>query len=70
MIEAEERKHSQDENSENSPFKVNYMPKINKLKVKMLDAKPRVVDQADKVKRKLLSYAKNMGSFCDRLNLD
>lgn len=36
----------------------------------MLDIKPRAVDQTDKVKKKLLSYAKNMGSFCDKLNLD
>ena len=46
------------------------MPKINKLKVKMLDVKPRAFDQTDKVKKKLLSYARNMGSFCDKLNLD
>ena len=49
---------------------MNYMPRINKLKVKMLDVKPKAVDQTDKVKKKLLSYARNMGSFCDKLNLD
>lgn len=46
------------------------MPKLNKLKVKMLDVRPKAVDNADKVKKKLLSYAKNFGSFCDKLNLD
>lgn len=36
----------------------------------MLDLKPKAVDQTDKVKKKLLSYARNLGSFCDKLNLD
>ncbi len=46
------------------------MPKISKLKVKMLDVQPRAIDETDKVKKKLLSYAKNVGTFCDKLNLD
>ena len=70
MIEAEDMKFPAEENDENSPYKVNYMPKISKLKVKMLDVKPRAIDQTDKVKKKLLSYAKNAGTFCDKLNLD
>jgi hypothetical protein len=35
----------------------------------MLQARPKVIDLAQVVKRKLITYAKNMGSFCDRLNL-
>jgi hypothetical protein len=70
MIEAEDMKFPAEENDEKSPYKVNYMPKINKLKVKMLDIKPRAIDETDKVKKKLLRYAKNTGTFCDKLNLD
>lgn len=40
-----------------------------KNKVKMLEAKPKAVDMAEVIKKKLLTYAKNMGNFCDRLNL-
>lgn len=36
----------------------------------MLDVKPKAIDTSEKVKKKLLSYAKNAGSFCERLNLD
>jgi hypothetical protein len=36
----------------------------------MLDVKPKSIDETENVKKKLLSYAKNFGSFCDKLNLD
>lgn len=36
----------------------------------MLDVKPKAIDMTEKVKKKLLSYAKNGGSFCDKLNLE
>ena len=36
----------------------------------MLDTKPKTIDETEKVKKKLLSYAKNLGTFCDKLNLD
>ncbi len=74
MIESEERKQSLDGEGNNScsqsPYKLDYVPKINKLKVKMLDVKPKAIDNTEKVKKKLLTYAKHQGSFCDKLNLD
>lgn len=44
------------------------MPKI-KARIRMLEARPKAIDMAEIVKKKLVSYAKNLGSFCDRLNL-
>lgn len=44
------------------------MPKI-KRKIKMLEVKPKAIDMAEIIKKKLVTYARNMGSFCDRLNL-
>lgn len=44
------------------------MPKM-KSKIKMLDVRPKAIDMTETVKKKLVSYAKNMGSFCERLNL-
>ena len=45
-----------------------YVPKMRK-KIQMLDTKPKAINMVEVVKKKLLTYAKNMGSFCDRLNL-
>ena len=47
----------------------NYAPKMRK-KIQMLDTKPKAINMVEVVKKKLLTYAKNMGSFCDRLNLE
>ena len=46
------------------------MPKLNKLKIKMLNLNPRVVNNADRVKKKLVEYAKNGEVFCDKLQLE
>ena len=40
-----------------------------KTKIKMLEVKPIAVDMTEVIKKKLLGYAKNLGSYCDRLNL-
>lgn len=47
----------------------NYSPKMRK-KIKMLDPRPKAINVVEVVKKKLLTYARNMGSFCDRLNLE
>ena len=63
-----ERDENMAEN-ERSPWKTtSYVPKM-KAKVKMLEVKPKAVDMTEVIKKKLLTYAKNMGTFCDRLNL-
>ena len=36
----------------------------------MLDPKPKAIDMVEEVKKKLITYAKNMATFCDRLNLE
>lgn len=36
----------------------------------MLEARPKAIDMAEVVKKKLITYAKNMSSFCERLNLE
>ncbi len=36
----------------------------------MFEVKPKAIDNAERIKKKLLSYAKNCGSFCQKLNLD
>ena len=53
---------------EYSPWNASIFPK-NKVKIKMLDIKPKAIDVAEVTKKKLLTYAKNMSNFCDRLNL-
>ena len=45
------------------------MPRLNKLKIRMINLHPKVVNNAEQVKRKLLEYAKNEEVFCDRLQL-
>jgi hypothetical protein len=45
------------------------VPRLNKLKIKMLNLNPKVINNADRVKRKLLEYAKNGEVFCDKLQL-
>lgn len=47
----------------------NYIPRMKKIKIQMIDAKPKAIDTTEKTKKKLISYAKNGGNFCDRLNL-
>ena len=51
------------------PYKsMGYVPKM-KTKVKMLEIKPVAVDMTEVIKKKLLAYAKNLGSYCERFNL-
>ena len=35
----------------------------------MIDPHPKVMNNAERVKRKLLQYAKNNEAFCDKLQL-
>lgn len=35
----------------------------------MFDARPKAIDMGEFIKKKLVNYAKNTSSFCDRLNL-
>ena len=46
------------------------VPRLNKLKIKMLNPHPKVINNAERVKRKLLDYAKNEEVFCDKLQLE
>lgn len=46
------------------------VPKLQKMKIKMLNTKPKVINNAERVKRKLLDYAKNGEVFCDKLQLE
>lgn len=36
----------------------------------MVDVRPKAIDNAERIKKKLLNYAKNGGSFCEKLDLD
>lgn len=57
------------ENDEQSPYKSGYIPKMKKIRIQMIDTKPRAIDITQKTKKKLVGYAKNSSNFCDRLNL-
>jgi hypothetical protein len=35
----------------------------------MINTKPKVINNAERVKKKLLEYAKNKDIFCDKLQL-
>ena len=62
-------KHEDQENIDKSHYQNNnYAPKI-KARIRIIEARPKFVDMAQNMKKKLVNYAKNMGSFCDRLNL-
>ena len=60
----------EDSDQENtSPFNSSYAPKMKQIRIQKIEAKPKAIDTTEKTKKKLISYAKNGGNFCDRLNL-
>jgi hypothetical protein len=36
----------------------------------MINAKPKVINNAERIKRRLVEYAKNDEIFCDKLQLE
>ena len=45
------------------------IPRLQKVKIKMINTKPKVINIAQKIKKKLIEYAKNDEVFCDKLQL-
>ena len=45
------------------------VPRLQRVKVNMLESHPRVVNNAERIKKKLLEYAKKEDIFCDKLQL-
>jgi hypothetical protein len=40
------------------------------MKIKMISTKPKVVNNAERIKKKLMEYAKNTEVYCDKLQLE
>ena len=45
------------------------IPRLQKVKIKMTNTRPKVINNAEKIKKRLLEYAKNGEVVCDRLQL-
>lgn len=45
------------------------IPKLQKMKIKMINPRPKVINNAERIKRKLVDYAKNGEIYCDKLQL-
>ena len=45
------------------------IPRLQKVKIKMINTRPKVINNAEKIKKRLLEYAKNGEVVCDRLQL-